>query len=105
VEELEAYKASYARSRALLLDRLPKMGLTRFAPPDGAFYVYADVSSFTRDSAQFCARLLDEAGVATTPGLDFDRERGAEAVRFSYAGDEGEVALGMDRLAAWLGRL
>lgn len=103
-EELESFKASYARNRALLLDRLPKMGLARFAPPDGAFYVYADVTPFTRDSAAFCARMLEEAGVATTPGIDFDRARGADSVRFSYAGPEVEVALGMERLEAWLGR-
>jgi len=103
-EELDSFKASYARNRALLLDRLPKLGLARFAPPDGAFYVYADVTPFTRDSAGFCARMLEEAGVATTPGLDFDRARGAGAVRFSYAGPEAEVALGMERLEAWLAR-
>jgi aspartate/methionine/tyrosine aminotransferase len=102
--ELEAIKAGYARSRALLLERLPKLGFTEFAPPDGAFYIYADISRFTADSAAFCERMLEEAGVATTPGVDFDRARGRRALRFSFAGAESEVRLGLDRLAAWLRR-
>lgn len=102
--ELEAIKASYARSRALLVDRLPRIGFTDFAPPDGAFYIYADVSRFTGDSMAFCKRVLEEAGVATTPGVDFDRSRGARTLRFSYAGPESEIALGVERLAAWLRR-
>jgi aspartate/methionine/tyrosine aminotransferase len=102
--ELEAVKAGYARSRALLLERLPKLGFTDFAPPDGAFYIYADISRFTADSAAFCKRMLEEAGVATTPGVDFDRARGRRALRFSFAGAESEVRLGLDRLAAWLRR-
>lgn len=101
-EELEENRAAYARNRALLLARLPEMGLTRFAPPDGAFYVYADVSAFTGDSMDFCRRLLTEAGVATTPGLDFDRRRGASTMRLSYAGAEADVTEGAARLGAWL---
>ncbi len=100
--ELEGNRAAYARNRALLIEQLPAMGLTRFAPPDGAFYIYADVSEFTADSMDFCKRLLAEAGVATTPGLDFDRNRGATTIRLSYAGAEAEVAEGVARLAAWL---
>lgn len=101
-QELEEIRAAYGRNRALLLERLPAMGLDRFAPPDGAFYFYADVSSFTSDSMDFCKRMLTEAGVAATPGLDFDPRRGATTVRFSYAGAESEVAEGAARLAAWL---
>jgi aspartate/methionine/tyrosine aminotransferase len=102
--ELETNRAAYARSRALLLDRLPRMGLDRFAPPDGAFYIYADVSDVTADSLDFCRRLLTEAGVAATPGVDFDPARGATTVRFSYAGPEADVAEGVERLAAFLSR-
>ncbi|ARN83819.1 pyridoxal phosphate-dependent aminotransferase [Methylocystis bryophila] len=101
-EELEAIKAGYAKSRALLIERLPKIGLPRFAPPDGAFYIYADVTHLTRDSAALCARMLAEAGVAATPGVDFDRARGGRTLRLSYAGGEAEVAQGLDRLADWL---
>jgi aspartate/methionine/tyrosine aminotransferase len=100
--ELEARRAAYARNRALLLEKLPAMGLTRFAPPDGAFYFYADVSDFTDDSMAFCHRLLTEAGVATTPGLDFDPQRGARTLRLSYAGAEADVAEGAERLGAFL---
>ena len=70
----------------------PKWDLDNFAPPDGAFYIYADISRFTDDSIGFCRRMLHEAGVATTPGLDFDPRRGAKTLRLSYAGPEAEVA-------------
>jgi aspartate/methionine/tyrosine aminotransferase len=104
MEELEAVKASYARNRAMLAQELPAIGLGDYSPIDGAFYVYVDVSRLTNDSMEFCKRMLHEAGVAATPGLDFDRERGAHAVRFSFAGAENDVAEGVKRLRAWLGR-
>ncbi|WP_202620517.1 pyridoxal phosphate-dependent aminotransferase [Methylocystis heyeri] len=103
-EELEAIKSGYAKSRELLLRRLPQMGVTRFAPPDAAFYVYADVSHLTQDSKKLCDDILQEAGVALTPGVDFDRARGAATLRISYAGPAEEVALGLERLADWLAR-
>jgi aspartate/methionine/tyrosine aminotransferase len=103
-EELEGVKAGYARSRALLLNELPRIGLGDFAPPDGAFYFYLDVASLTSDSLNFCRRMLNEAGVAATPGLDFDRARGHHTIRLSYAGAEEQVALGLKRLGDWLRR-
>ena len=69
---------------------------------DGAFYLYADVAGMTNDSQEFCARMLAETGVAATPGVDFDRHRGAGTMRFSFAGTEADMAEGMDRLADWL---
>ena len=102
VEELEAVKAGYARSRAMLAQELPGIGLGDYFPADGAFYVYADVSRLTNDSMQFCKRMLHEAGVAATPGVDFDRQRGARHVRFSFAGAEADVREGLARLRAWL---
>lgn len=102
VEELEAVKAGYARSRAMLAQELPGIGLGDYSPVDGAFYVYADVSRLTNDSMEFCRRMLHEAGVAATPGVDFDRERGARHIRFSFAGAEGDVREGLSRLRAWL---
>lgn len=102
VEELEAVKAGYARSRAILAEEWPRRGLGAYAPIDGAFYVYTDVSRLTNDSLAFCKRMLHEAGVAATPGVDFDRERGARHVRFSFAGAESEVREGLSRLRAWL---
>ncbi|MGE3246817.1 MAG: pyridoxal phosphate-dependent aminotransferase [Beijerinckiaceae bacterium] len=101
-EELEAIRESYARSRAMLLERLPQAGLPDFYPIDGAFYVYADVSRYTNDSLEFCQRMLTEAGVAATPGVDFDRRHGATRVRLSFAAAESEIAEGIERLQSWL---
>jgi aspartate/methionine/tyrosine aminotransferase len=103
-EELEAVRAGYARSRALLLDALPRLGLSDLLPVDGAFYVYADVTRLTNDSVEFCRRALDEARVALTPGVDFDRSHGARHVRLSFAGSPERVGEGVERLAAWLAR-
>lgn len=102
VGEIEAIRAGYARSRAFMVDRLPKIGLKRFAPPHGAFYIYADISDFSEDSISFCERLLREAGVATTPGVDFDPERGHAFVRLSYAGAFDDIVEGVERLGRWL---
>ena len=95
-------KAGYARNRALLLDALPSLGLGEFPPPDGAFYVYADVGRFTNDSLDFAARMLNEAGVAATPGVDFDPARGGRYLRFSFAGAETEMVEALKRLRNWL---
>ncbi|MDX2263716.1 MAG: aminotransferase class I/II-fold pyridoxal phosphate-dependent enzyme [Hyphomicrobiales bacterium] len=100
-EELEANKAVYAANRELLLNELPRAGFDRFAPADGAFYLYADVSRFTQDSADFCGRMLDEIGVAATPGIDFDAEDGRRFVRFSYSGATAQMAEAASRLRAW----
>ena len=100
--ELEAIKAGYGHNRALLLEALPGIGLGDFHPVDGAFYIYADIGRFTNDSAAFCQRMLREAGVAATPGLDFDRERGNRTMRLSFAGPEADVAEAVARLKAWL---
>lgn len=99
VEELEANCAVYAANRRLMLERLPQAGFTRFAPPDGAFYVYADVADLTDDSRALAAQILEGAGVAVTPGLDFDPVRGARTLRFSYARTTAEIEEGLDRLA------
>ena len=101
-EELEAVKSRYAANRALLAERLPALGLPLAAPMDGAFYAYCDVSRLTNDSMQFARRMLAEAGVAATPGRDFDPELGHRFMRFSYAGSADDMAEAMDRIAAWL---
>ena len=103
-EELEENVRRYARNRDILLSALPAMGIGEFAAPDGAFYVYADIGHLTNDSMAFCRRLLDETGVAITPGVDFDRERGSRTVRLSYCAATEEVEAAMDRLAAFLRR-
>jgi aspartate/methionine/tyrosine aminotransferase len=95
----------YARSRRLVLDRLPDLGWARAAPADGAFYVYADISPTGLDSVTWCARLLDEAGVALTPGTDFDGAEGRDWVRLSFAASPDVVAEAVDRIVAWQRRL
>lgn len=100
--EAEANLAVYAANRSLMLDRLPAMGITRIAPPDGAFYIYADVSDLTDDSMALAAAILDGAGVAVTPGLDFDPVRGRQTLRLSYARSTAEIEEALDRLAAWM---
>ena len=102
-EELDAVRDGYARNRAILLDALPGLGLGRTHPADGAFYLYADVSDLTDDAAEFCRRMLAEAGVAATPGLDFDPAEGAHHVRFSFAGSEDDCREAVRRLRGWLG--
>ncbi|MBT0780902.1 aminotransferase class I/II-fold pyridoxal phosphate-dependent enzyme [Paracoccus sp. pheM1] len=102
VDEAEANLAVYAENRRLMLERLPKIGFSRIAPPEGAFYIYADVSELTTDSLAFAAEILEKAGVAVTPGLDFDPHRGAQTLRFSYAAGAAEIAEGLDRLAAFM---
>ncbi len=102
-EELEQNKAIYAKNRDLLLAGLPGAGFDRLAPPDGAFYIYADVSHLTQDSVALAAKILDEAGVAVTPGVDFDPVRGRQTMRFSYAGATDDIEEGIYRLQAFMG--
>ena len=102
IPELEANRAVYATNRRLMLEGLPKAGFSRIAPPDGAFYVYADVSDLTGDSVAFASDLLQGAGVAVTPGLDFDPRRGGQTLRFCYAGATADIVEGLARLQAWM---
>ena len=103
-DELQANVATYARNREMLLRELPKAGFTHLAPPDGAFYIYADVSEMTDDSPALAREILDEAGVSVTPGLDFDPVRGHRFLRFSYAGSHNDMIEGAERLKAWYQR-
>ena len=99
--ELQANVERYGMNRQVLLEGLPTAGIDRLAPADGAFYVYADVSSMTSDSQDLCARWLDELDVAVTPGIDFDPTRGHEFVRFSFAGSTSEMEEAIRRLRTW----
>ena len=101
-EELQANMEVYRANRALMLEGLPRAGFDRIAPPDGAFYVYADVSHITDDSRAFAAEILEKAGVAVTPGLDFDPVRGGGTIRFSYARATADIEEGLDRLARFM---
>ena len=101
-EELQANLAIYRRNRALMLEGLPAAGFARIAPPDGAFYVYADVSDVTDDSRAFASEILDKAGVAVTPGLDFDPQRGRTTLRFSYARSTADIEEGLRRIKGFM---
>ncbi len=102
--ELQSNLAVYAENRRLMLEGLPAAGFGNIAPPDGAFYVYADVGDVTGDSRAFAAEILDEAGVAVTPGLDFDAARGARTLRFSYARSTEDIREGLARLRDFMSR-
>ncbi len=101
-DHLDANVAVYAENRRLLLEELPKAGITSFAPADGAFYLYANVAHLTDDSSTFCSAMLEEAGVAATPGADFDPMHGHQYVRFSFAGKTADMAEAARRLQKWL---
>lgn len=100
-EELEANLAVYRRNRALILESLPRLGLATIAPPDGAFYIYADVGHLTDDSLAFCERLLRDTGVAIAPGVDFDPVEGRRFIRISFAVSTDLVREGVERLVPW----
>jgi aspartate/methionine/tyrosine aminotransferase len=100
--ELDAIKHGYKDNRKILIEGLPKAGLSKFLPVDGAFYLYADVSDFSDDSFDFAKRLLEEAHVAATPGVDFDPVNGRRFVRFCYAGSAADMTEAVERIGAWL---
>ena len=100
-DELAANHARYRRSRDLLLAALPGAGFPRLSPAEGAFYLFADISERSNDSSEFAARMLAEAGIAVTPGIDFDRRRGHHFLRFSYCGPEEDMEEAAARLARW----
>jgi aspartate/methionine/tyrosine aminotransferase len=102
--EMETVKHGYEENRRILLEGLPKAGLEKFLPVDGAFYVYADVSRFCDDSFVFAKSMLEEAGVAATPGVDFDPLEGRHFIRFCYAGSAAEMHEAVARIGAWLHR-
>jgi aspartate/methionine/tyrosine aminotransferase len=101
-DELDANVARYRTNRAMALEALPQIGLDRLAPADGAFYIYADVSRWTDNALSWSARLLEEAGVAVVPGLDFDPVDGGKFIRMCFAGDAAEIAQGISWLGDWL---
>jgi len=100
-DELEAHLSNYALNRQMLLEALPRLGLRQIAPPDGAFYIYADIGHMTNDSLSFCRDLLQDTGVATAPGVDFDPVDGARFIRFSFAVSPAEIAEAIERMIPW----
>jgi aspartate/methionine/tyrosine aminotransferase len=103
-EEMEAVKHGYEENRRILTEGLPKAGLDKFLPVDGAFYLYADISRFSDDSLNFAKRMLNEAGVAATPGIDFDPVNGKHFLRFCYAGSAADMREAVERIGRWLKR-
>ncbi len=97
-EELEQNIDVYKKNREILLEELPKAGLGKFSPPDGAFYIYVDISEYSNDSLKFCNDVLEQVGVAITPGLDFDQKRGKSTIRFSYARSTEDIIEGAKRI-------
>ncbi|MET4799104.1 aminotransferase class I/II-fold pyridoxal phosphate-dependent enzyme [Bradyrhizobium sp. LB11.1] len=102
VAEMEEIKHGYQENRRILIEGLPKAGLSKFLPADGAFYLYADVSDFTSDSFDFAKQMLEKAHVAATPGVDFDPIHGRSFIRLSYARSAAEMREAVDRIADWL---
>ena len=102
--EMEAVKHGYEENRRILVDGLPKAGLDKFLPVDGAFYLYANVARFSNDSLDFAKRMLEQAGVAATPGIDFDPVDGRHFLRFCYAGSAAEMHEAVERIGQWLTR-
>jgi aspartate/methionine/tyrosine aminotransferase len=101
-DELENIKHGYEENRRILLDGLPQAGLDSFLPVDGAFYLYVDTSRFSDDSFDFAKRMLEQAGVAATPGVDFDPIRGRNFLRLCYAGSHDDMREAVKRIGAWL---
>ena len=100
--ELMETVAQYAKNRDRLLAALPQMGIGGIAPPDGAFYLYADVGHLTQDSLAFCERLLEGTGIATAPGIDFDPVGGQRCIRLSFAVSTAEVRRALELLGPWI---
>jgi aspartate/methionine/tyrosine aminotransferase len=103
-DDMERIREGYARNRAMLLEELPKIGVTRMYPADGAFYIFADIGDFTGDSIAFCKALLNEAGVAAAPGVDFDPVHGNRFIRLSFARSLDECREAVRRIGQWLGK-
>jgi aspartate/methionine/tyrosine aminotransferase len=103
--ELQGHVAVYAANRERLLAALPELGLTAIAPPDGAFYIYASIAHLTDDSLAFCRTMLEETGVATAPGVDFDPVEGHRFIRFSFAVSTAQVEEALARLIPWFASL
>ena len=101
IDELEGHIDVYRANRALMLDALPALGLRRIAPPDGAFYIWADIGHLTDDSLGFCTDLLRDTGVCAAPGVDFDPVEGHRFIRFSFAVSTAEVEEALRRITPW----
>jgi aspartate/methionine/tyrosine aminotransferase len=102
--EMDEHVARYARNREILCNELPRAGIGNFTAPDGAFYLYCDVSHLTDDSESFCRQLLAATGIAATPGIDFDPAGGRTNLRLSFVVETSLIVEAVRRLQCWLGR-
>ena len=100
--ELEKNLETYRENRKILLSALPEMGFNNIAPPDGAFYLYIDISEFSSDSYDFTIKMLNIGGVAITPGIDFDPIKGKSKIRISYARSTPEILNGIKRMKIFM---
>ena len=101
-DELDKNVDVYRKNREILLKELPEAGFTTFSPPDGAFYIYVDISEYSNDSLFFCKKVLEEANVAITPGIDFDQKRGNSTIRFSYARSTEDIIEGAKKIKEFM---
>ncbi len=97
-DELKRNMNVYNENRKLMIKGLKEAGFSKISSPDGAFYIYADISKFCNDSLGFANKVLEDAKVAITPGLDFDPKNGHSTIRFSYAGSTDDIIRGLDKL-------
>ena len=100
--ELEKNLETYRENRKILLAALSEMGFNNIAPPDGAFYLYVDISAFSSDSYDFTIKMLNIGGVAITPGIDFDPIKGKSKIRISYARSTPEILKGIERMKIFM---
>ena len=103
-DELKENVEVYKKNREILLNELPKSGLSKFSPPDGAFYIYVDISDYSNDSLSFCRKVLDDSKVAITPGVDFDQKRGNSSIRLSYARSTEDIIEGTKRIKEFMAK-
>jgi aspartate/methionine/tyrosine aminotransferase len=101
-DELSAHVETYRHNRTHIIGTLEKLGVKDIAPPDGAFYIYADIVHLVDDSLHFCKELVRATGVAIAPGIDFDPENGRRFIRFSFAVSEAECVEAMTRFAQFI---
>lgn len=100
--ELDGHVERYRHARDYLLQTLPALGLGTFAPPDGGFYLYVDISHLTDDSEQWCSDLLAATGVAVAPGVDFDPVDGHKYIRISFCVSLDVITQACARIAEFL---
>lgn len=101
-DHFQANRAEFGRRRAFLVEALTNLGFKVLGTPKGAFYIYVDASPFTHNAMSFCQQVLQDCGIAITPGLDFDPQFGKQCIRFAYTCSIERLEEAMSRLKAWM---